>query len=1168
MSKKLNIIATLALAFVCMLTIAACTTKALDLKLYFRVDGEIYATISTSGHEQITVPKDPVKEGYVFDGWYFDENQWEKPFTVNSLLDAPITENMSVYAKFTEKKDDNKNDPVTDPVENATYAVEYYLQNIENDDYSLKERAEFSGEIGSNVTAEIKIFDHFTKVDEGKLNGKIDANGQLVLKVYYTRDVYTVTFNGDGGTLTDGEEVQRVKYLGSAKAPVYKRNGYNFAGFDYDYTKIQKNVQINALWDNTNKNNYDMSAVSFKDQTVTYDGREHYIYATNLPDGVSVTYENNGKINVGTYIITAKFSGDYKNYNRIPDRTAVLTINKATINIDNVIFMDKTVDYDGSAKQLKAQNLPKSIDEQSVKYLYYKDGSEVDEAVDAGVYTVILIFDLSENYNTLPNMRATLTIKRTDYSEKYKKYNALGKTIDLINASEISTVSGAKNVFTDELYYFNVDDMALGKQEGISKSTSKISDVLTNFDNDIRIKISVGANKDGKGGFLSKMLPSFNFSVESGYKRETKRNTSEYAFTYSYNMNGYRADIKNYLDYDKFRNIVSDDLYVDAGRVRNGTLTPAQFVKTWGTHVIMSAIYGEKVDVIYSRLETNVKDSEEWRRNLNTSLSASFSVAGCETSADASAKGLMTGVSENCVSNLNINVSSQKPFSATNMEEFDSSYSKWIASLDGEKDAVFIDVPENSLFCIWYLLGDEYNDVKNILDDFMRSRCSQLYNEKIAAINSFMIGDDVEFDEESGCLTYNIEAYQSLGTITDFNGEAFDGEIDVTPYFNGKKIKTVRIKGAYGTKNSLGQNITTLISPLKLKFDKDFEDEINIIFENVGVKVLGDKGFLDISAITENSTASKKIKVNIEYIGFNRIEATDGSSSALLTCDLTITSEDSASSLVLIGADGKNGEKAGENGFNGGAALVADNLVIKSNGKFEANGGDGGDGLAGSCGVDKKTANAGKNGVVGEAGGNGGNGGDGGAGIKVNSLVVISGEVTIIGGNGGNGASGGDGGTGEKGGYVGVGGPGGDSKRGGNGGNGGNGGDGGNGGFGISGAKQISGHCKVVGGNGGDGAKGGNGGNGGDGGTNNWAFSRGGRGGDGGNGGVGGNSGHGAKAVNGEFKVAEIQTTDGISGLSGKGGIGGEYGVGGPGTQNGKGPNGNTGVNGADGEVR
>ena len=92
----------LALVFLVLFVILAFAScgKSVSFKLNFVVDGEVYATIDTTGNEVIKMPDDPTKEEDSFDGWYWDKGIWQKPFTANSLLDAPLSSNMSVYAKW------------------------------------------------------------------------------------------------------------------------------------------------------------------------------------------------------------------------------------------------------------------------------------------------------------------------------------------------------------------------------------------------------------------------------------------------------------------------------------------------------------------------------------------------------------------------------------------------------------------------------------------------------------------------------------------------------------------------------------------------------------------------------------------------------------------------------------------------------------------------------------------------------------------------------------------------------------------------------------------------------------------------------------------------------------------------------------------------------------
>lgn len=69
----------------------------------FDVDGQIYDTISTTGGERLEMPANPTKDGYVFDGWYWDKDTWQRPFTAESLLSTPLSTDMTVYAKWVDE---------------------------------------------------------------------------------------------------------------------------------------------------------------------------------------------------------------------------------------------------------------------------------------------------------------------------------------------------------------------------------------------------------------------------------------------------------------------------------------------------------------------------------------------------------------------------------------------------------------------------------------------------------------------------------------------------------------------------------------------------------------------------------------------------------------------------------------------------------------------------------------------------------------------------------------------------------------------------------------------------------------------------------------------------------------------------------------------------------
>ncbi len=153
-----------------------------------------------------------------------------------------------------------------------------------------------------------------------------------------------------------------------------------------------------------NKATYDMSKVVFADKSVAYDGNAHSLEATNLPDGVTVTYIGNNQTNVGTYSVLAVFSGDSANYNPIANMTATLTVTQNAVH--GVTFDSRTVTYDGAAHSLAIEgNLPHGI---AVVY-------EGNSQTNAGTYTVTAKFVGSNpNFEQLPDMAATLTIEKRE----------------------------------------------------------------------------------------------------------------------------------------------------------------------------------------------------------------------------------------------------------------------------------------------------------------------------------------------------------------------------------------------------------------------------------------------------------------------------------------------------------------------------------------------------------------------------------------------------------------------------------------------------------------------------------------------------------------------------------------------------------------------------------
>ena len=109
------------------------------------------------------------------------------------------------------------------------YKVETYLENLAGDGYTLSDTAEVKAEPGTTVTAEAKTVEGFTFDTDNEnnvLSGK--ASAELVLKLYYTRNSYTLTWSVGEGTITSADDAYThgtVKYEAPITYPTVKVTG-------------------------------------------------------------------------------------------------------------------------------------------------------------------------------------------------------------------------------------------------------------------------------------------------------------------------------------------------------------------------------------------------------------------------------------------------------------------------------------------------------------------------------------------------------------------------------------------------------------------------------------------------------------------------------------------------------------------------------------------------------------------------------------------------------------------------------------------------------------------------------------------------------------------------------------------------------------------------------
>lgn len=85
--------------FACSIILIGCESVNTG-KINFIVDGQTYNSVETDGFERITLPAEPVKDGYDFAGWYYDDQTFEFVFEETDFIKQQLTVELSLYAKF------------------------------------------------------------------------------------------------------------------------------------------------------------------------------------------------------------------------------------------------------------------------------------------------------------------------------------------------------------------------------------------------------------------------------------------------------------------------------------------------------------------------------------------------------------------------------------------------------------------------------------------------------------------------------------------------------------------------------------------------------------------------------------------------------------------------------------------------------------------------------------------------------------------------------------------------------------------------------------------------------------------------------------------------------------------------------------------------------------
>ena len=157
--------------------------------------GSYVAPLFVAKNAQLSSLPEPTKHGYSFDSWYTDKEMTNKFESDNDLSD-----DLTLYAKW-------------NPSSNVSYTVIHWLENADDDNYSLAASESKSGITGSKTEATAKTYVGFTSPAAKDIEQEtIAGDGSTIVNVYYKRNMYEVKFSSYSYTDWRGHSYPGTEY--------------------------------------------------------------------------------------------------------------------------------------------------------------------------------------------------------------------------------------------------------------------------------------------------------------------------------------------------------------------------------------------------------------------------------------------------------------------------------------------------------------------------------------------------------------------------------------------------------------------------------------------------------------------------------------------------------------------------------------------------------------------------------------------------------------------------------------------------------------------------------------------------------------------------------------------------------------------------------------------